>query len=103
MKNIGCSACSEGFERTRVVELLGKPLRLRAYGCAPTGGDYVIPEGTLKVQLTLMPTTYCPAACPFCIAAPHDRRDAMDLRRLEALLPRLKDAGVVRGVTVTGG
>ena len=87
MKNTGCSACSEDFERTRVIELLGKPLRLRAYGCAPTGGDYVIPEGPLKVQLTLMPTTYCPAACPFCIAAPHDRRDAMDLRPLEALLP----------------
>ena len=43
------------------------------------------------------------ADCPFCIARPHDRRDAIDLDRLEKVLVRLKEADLVRGVSVTGG
>ena len=91
------------MERTRVIEVLGVPVRARSYGCGMNGGPLRPVEGRLKLQLTIVPSSFCMAACPFCIAAPHDRRDAIDLNRLESMLVRLKDEGVVRGVSVTGG
>ena len=90
-------------ERTRVIDVLGTPLRVRACACAQDGGDPRPLEGHIRLQLSILPSSWCMADCPFCIAAPHDRMNAMDLKRLEHVLLRLKDADLLRGVTITGG
>ena len=94
------------FEYTRVINVLGTPVKARAYACAQRGsreGCVPMRADQIRLQLTIIPTSYCMAACPFCIAGPHDRLDNIDLNRLERMLARLKDANIVRGITLTGG
>lgn len=92
-----------GFERTRIMDVLGTPVRVKSYACAQDGGAPIPVEGQVRLQLTVIPSSWCMADCPFCIASPHDRMDSMDLKQLEKTLLMLKEADILRGVTITGG
>ena len=92
-----------GFERTRIMDVLGTPVRVKSYACAQDGGAPIPVEGQVRLQLTVISSSWCMADCPFCIASPHDRMDSMDLKQLEKTLLMLKEADILRGVTITGG
>lgn len=103
MKNTGCSTCCEPVPALRRIRVLGAEVLAKGYTCARNGGPHEPVEGAVKLQLSILPTNYCPCACPFCIATNTSDRAKIDLARLEGTLAALAEAGVVRGVSITGG
>ena len=103
MKNTGCSTCCDGAPALRALRVLGREITAKAYACARNGGPYPPAPAQIQLQLSILPTSYCPCRCPFCIATGTRRRDAIDLKRLEGVLAALKDEDVVRGISITGG
>lgn len=103
MKNTGCSTCSDAAPALRTLRVLGEPITAKAYACARNGGPYPPAPAQVQLQLSIMPTSWCPCRCPFCIATGTQRRNAIDLKRLEPVLAALKDEDVVRGISITGG
>ena len=103
MQNINCPPSCEGGERTRCIELFGKKLAVKSQICSPDGLHYRQKKDPLRLQLSISPSAYCPAACPFCVAGQPKSRDKVDLNKLETVLRRLKERDLVRGVKITGG
>lgn len=103
MRNTGCSTCCEAAPTLRRVRVLGATVTAKGYTCARNGGPHEAVAGPVKLQLSILPTNYCPCACPFCIATDTDDRSKIDLARLEGTLAALAAEGVVRGVSITGG
>lgn len=102
MLNTGsCPSCE--IEKTRTVNVLGKQLTVKNYICSPDGIHYQQKPEELRFQLTICPTSFCEAACPFCIAINTKQRRFVDLKKLKECLKRLKDENLVRGVSFTGG
>ena len=102
MPNISCPPSCEG-ERTRRIELFGKQLEVKAQVCSPDGLHYRPKKDPIRLQLSVSPSAYCPAACPFCVAGqPKDRRK-IDPDKLRRVLLALKERELVRGVSITGG
>lgn len=95
--------CPSSDARTRRVCVLGKQLELKNYICSQDGVHYPPKPEQIKLQLTICPTAYCAAACPFCIATNTASRDCVDLKKLEGVLMRLKQEQLVRGVSISGG
>ena len=68
MQNISsCQSC-DGFIKTKKVTVLGKELELKNYICSSDGIHYKQKPDTISLQLTICPTSYCGASCPFCLA-----------------------------------
>ena len=103
MQNTCCQPCSDAAPRLRRMRVLGKELLLKDYICSVDGVHYPPKPEKLKLQLSICPTDYCAASCPFCIAGNTRSTARIDLNRLEYALRRLKDEEVVRGVSITGG
>ncbi len=103
MKSTACSTCCDAKPALRKLRVLGDEITARAYSCARNGGPYRPAGERSRLQLSILPTSWCPCACPFCIATDTARRDGIDLARLEGVLAALKDEDVVRGVSITGG
>ena len=87
----------------RRVRLLGQEVDVKGYICAPEGGVYRPKPENVQLQLSILPTRYCDAACSFCIAKPTSDRALIDLDALRKSLTRLKAEGCVRGISITGG
>ena len=94
-----CASC----DRTKVITLFGKELEIKDYICSPDGITYRRKPSAAKLQLSICPTSYCSASCPFCMAKNTKTDQKIDLRQLETVLRRLKEENIVRGVTFTGG
>ena len=100
MQNINsCVSC----DRTRKIRIFDKELVVKNYICSEDGIHYRQKPEDAKLQLTICPTTYCSANCPFCIAKNIKQKKWVDLKKLEAVLKKLKEANIVRGVSFTGG
>ena len=84
----------------RRVRLLGQEVDVKGYICAPEGGVYRPKPENVQLQLSILPTRYCDAACSFCIAKPTSDRALIDLDALHAhareLRQRLVHATVVQ-------
>ena len=101
MENTGCSpSCEIDLRR---IELGGRELLVKGYICARDGGDYRPKEGMPALQLTVSPSAFCAAKCPFCIAEGCDQKRFIDLERLRRALIFLKERQMVRGVSFSGG
>ena len=87
----------------RQIEILGKTVPVKDYICSRDGGPYLRKQGGCKLQLWICLTSYCAAACPFCIANNTSEKRFLDLHRLENVLRGLKEADVIRGISITGG
>lgn len=103
MKNTGCSTRSDPAPALRRLRVLGAEVVAKGYTCARNGGPHQPVEGRVKLQLSILPTNYCPCACPFCIATDTGNPARIDLRRLEGTLVALAGENVVRGISITGG
>lgn len=100
MQNINsCVSC----DRTRTIWLFDKEIQVKDYICSEDGIHYCRKPEDIKLQLSICPTTYCNANCPFCIAKNTKQKQWIDLKKLEAVLRKLKEANIVRGVSFTGG
>lgn len=95
--------CSQFCERYRKVKILGKTLEVKGYICSPDGINYRQKPRDTKLQMSVCPTTFCPAACRFCIANDTKRHDRIDLLKFEETMRALKKEDVIRGVKITGG
>ena len=106
MQNTDCShSCSvNDNDRIRLIDLWGKQVRCKGYVCSEDGIHYKPKPEKVKLQVSIIPTDYCPASCPFCIAAKTIRnKNELDLDILEKRLIELKEMDIVRGVSITGG
>lgn len=103
MQNTSCPPCCEAGPKLRKRRILGKELLLKDYICSCDGVHYPPKPEALRVQLSICPTDFCAASCPFCIAGNTRSTARIDLRKLEGVLRRLRDEDVVRGVSITGG
>ncbi len=103
MPNTCCSPfCNP--DRVRIVDLWGKKITCKGYRCSEDGVHYEPKPEQIKLQVSIIPTDYCPASCPFCIAAKTIRnKNQLDLGILEKRLLELKELDIVRGISVTGG
>ena len=103
MPNTNCFRSCKENERTREIELFGKTLEVKSQLCSSDGICYEQKKEPIRLQLSISPCSYCPAACPFCVAgAPKDVR-RVELKKLEPALLRLKEMDRIRGIKITGG
>ena len=103
MPNISFPPSCEGQGRTRRIEIFGKELEVKAQICSPDGVHYRQKKEPIRLQLSISPAEYCPAACPFCVAGQPKGRRRIDPEKLERALRLLKERELVRGVKITGG
>lgn len=97
-----CRSC-DAVVKTRTVNVLGKELKLKNYVCSSDGIHYNQKPEDIQLQLSICPTSFCGASCPFCIAKNTEQKQFLDLVKLEECLKRLHDENLVRGVSFTGG
>lgn len=104
MQGTNCSQYSDAdAPHTTTISVLGHPLRVKNYICSPDGKNYRVKDKS-RIQLSIIPTSFCPCRCPFCIA--HARRNnkaVLDIKKLETTLRRLKAEDSIRGIKITGG
>ena len=97
-----CQSCDE-LEKTRTVNVLGKDLKLKNYICSSDGIHYKQKPADISLQLSICPTSFCDAACPFCIATNTEKKQFINLGKLEECLNTLQTENLVRGISFTGG
>lgn len=103
MQNTNCSQFSDALPLTSELSVLGNTITVKNYVCSPDGVHYKQKEKT-RLQMAILPTSFCPCSCQFCIAEANRRkRNRLDINRLEKVLRRLKEEDVVRGIKITGG
>ncbi len=108
MTNIKCSPSSDNnmgkIERTRTINLFGNQFEIKNYNCAKNGGEYRLKPEIPKLQVSILPTGFCNAKCPFCISEKtNNDRNFISLQALERTLHELNKTQIVRGISITGG
>ena len=97
-----CLSCDQ-LVKTKSITVLGKPLTVKNYICSADGIHYQQKPEDVQLQLTICPTSFCDAACPFCIAKNIKQKQFVDLKKLESCLKRLHGENIVRGISFSGG
>lgn len=97
-----CLSCENG-QRTKTVNILGKPVTVKSYICSADGVNYPQKPDNIRLQLSVCPTSFCPGNCPFCIAGGTASKQKIDLNKFEKVMRLLKQEDRVRGVKITGG
>ena len=106
MQNTDYHPCSEKPEqesRSRTVSLFGTEFSVRNYICSQDGIHYPPMPEKWKVELSVCITSWCPAACPFCVAGNTAQKQFLNPEKLRIVLEELAKEGMVRGVSITGG
>lgn len=86
-----------------MIEILGKPVRVKNYFCAKNGDGYPKKPEPIQLQLSVCPTSFCPAGCSFCAAKNTVEKRFLDPAKFAGVMNRLKAENRVRGVKITGG
>ncbi len=95
-----CDTCEN---RTKVIDILGKPVRVKNYICSTDGINYRPKPENVQLQLSVCPVSYCPASCPFCCAKGTKTGQRIDTEHFASVMRRLRAEDRVRGVKITGG
>lgn len=103
MQNTSCCQSSEPPFGTRRVTVLGKELELKNYICSADGISYREKPEDIQLQLSICPTSYCDASCPFCIATNTPDKRFLNLDKLKNVLKLLKEENIIRGISFSGG
>lgn len=103
MQNTNCCRSCDKNGRTREICILGKPLIVKDYICSADGVHYKRKPENAQLQLSVCPTSYCPAGCPFCIAQNTRSQQRIDVGQFAKVMRLLKEEDRVRGVKITGG
>ncbi len=94
----------DGFDRTERISVFGKSVEVKNYICSRNGCPYSEKKKPVRLQLSIFPTMYCGAACPFCVMAGlTDQKKHLDITKLARLLTGLHEMDVIRGISITGG
>lgn|GEM_PF-1183495 len=92
------------IQLVKEVNIFGKSVRLKNYGCSQDGGPYPEKEMPLKMKLSICPTQFCAGGCPFCVAAKTiSRKGFLDIEKLRTALLELKRSEIVSNISITGG
>ena len=103
MQNTNCCPSCKEADRTRVIDILGKPVRVKDYICSADGIRYLKKPENIQLQLSVCPTSFCPGHCAFCIAKETKVHRSLDIRKFRKAMELLKAEDRVRGVKITGG
>lgn len=103
MQNTSCCPSCEGNARTRMIDILGKPVRVKDYICSADGVTYPRKPENIRLQLSVSPTSFCPGQCPFCIAKDTKLHRSLDIDNFRKAMELLAAENRVRGVKITGG
>lgn len=103
MQNTDFSHFCDEQNRTRIVNILGTDVRVKSYICSQDGIVYPEKPENVQLQLSVCPTSFCPASCPFCIAVNTKTHQTLDLNHFEKTMVLLKNENRIRGVKITGG
>lgn len=88
---------------TRYYDFFGKTYKTRNTFCSQDEKKYEQMPEKLRLPLTICPTSYCDAACKFCIAKNTGKNEKIDLKKLEHTLEKLKDEEAVSKIFIKGG
>lgn len=88
---------------TRYYNFFGKTYKTRNTFCSQDGKYYEQMPQKLRLPLTICPTSYCDAACKFCIAKNTCKREKIDLKKLQYTLEKLKSEDAVSKIFIKGG
>lgn len=103
MQSTSCCRSCDASARTSVIEILGKPVRVKNYFCSKNGDGYQKKPDPIQMQLSVCPTSFCPAGCPFCAAKNTAKKQTLDPEKFAAVMKLLKAEDRIRGVKITGG
>ena len=95
-----CESCEN---RTRVIGILGKPVRVKNTICSEDGVHYRRKPENVQLQLSVCPVSFCPANCRFCAAKGTKTDKRLNIDTFAGVMRRLKEEDRVRGVKITGG
>lgn len=103
MQNINyCQSCKIG-EKTREINILGKPITVKNYICSADGINYKEKPENIKLQLFVNMLTFCPANCRFCVAKNTKQDKKIDIDKFKSVMKLLKAEDRIRGIKITGG
>ena len=103
MQNINyCQSCKIG-EKTREINILGKPITVKNYICSADGINYKEKPENIKLQLFVNILTFCPANCRFCVAKNTKQDKKIDIDKFKSVMKLLKAEDRIRGIKITGG
>ena len=103
MQNINyCQSCKIG-EKTREINILGKPITVKNYICSADGINYKEKPENIKLQLFVNMLTFCPANCKFCVAKNTKQDKKIDIEKYRSVMKLLKAEDRIRGIKITGG
>lgn len=103
MQNTECCHFSDFDNKVKDVCILGRTVPVKNYICSPDGVNYRLKTDPVRLQLTLLPLSFCPASCPFCLATDTGKHLRIDTAKLEKTMKLLKAEDRVRGIKITGG
>ena len=103
MQNTNCYQYCNSENRTRTVNILGKPVTVKNYICSEDGVNYKKKPENIQLQMSVCPTSFCPGNCPFCIAKDIKSKRVLDINKFADVMRRLKEEDRIRGVKITGG
>ena len=103
MQNINyCQSCKIG-EKTREINILGKPITVKNYICSADNINYKEKPENIKLQLFVNMLTFCPANCRFCVAKNTKQQKKIDIDKFKSVMKLLKAEDRIRGIKITGG
>ena len=103
MQNINyCQSCKIG-EKTREINILGKPITVKNYICSADGINYKEKPENIRLQLFVNMLTFCPANCRFCVAKNTKQDKKIDIDKFKSVMKLLKAEDRIRGIKITGG
>ena len=103
MQNTDCCHSCDDSCRTKVIDVLGVPVRVKNYICSPDGVNYCRKDSDIKLALAVCPVMFCPAGCPFCIAKNTGSSKRIDIEKFSRVLRALKAEDLVQRIKITGG
>lgn len=101
--NSSCPLYCDGTDLTREIELLGQRVRVKNYICSRDGVHYFRKPEHIRLQLSVSPVSFCPGACPFCVAQGTKLHRRIDMAKFERVMRQLKAEDRMKGVKITGG
>ena len=94
----------ENIKVSRELNIFGKSVPVKNYGCCRNGGPYEEKPEPLQIRLSICPTGYCPAVCPFCSARDvTGSRTFLDIEKLRRVLEEFRTKDALSGISITGG
>ncbi len=92
------------MQYTKELNIFGKSVLIKNYGCSLNGGDYEEVTDDVKIRLSICPTHFCTGKCSFCSArSMTGNKSFLDTEKLRRVLTELHSMDIIAGIAITGG